>query len=194
MFAPINLKNRRIMKLLLKLSFFTFLLISTSSCTRQVELSSKEAYDILLKNYKNPCSKGLLFSFNSLDKNYDSFISDVSLAQDEGIVTVTKRFISGIGGGGRYEISMQPTREMKSEFFMGGNKYRVADGYIVEILGISHDNDINKATVRFSYKYQPNQIYKIRGRTRGKRKECSTETFEDEATFTLYDTGWKLDK
>lgn len=182
------------MKLIVKIFAFSILVLSNYSCSDYVELSSEEAFSILQDNFEQPCAKKLLLSFNSVDPNYDTYISNASLAQDEGIVKITERFISGIGGGGRYEISVEPTQEMKAEFLIGGNLYRVADGYIVEILGISQDKKSKKATVRFSYKYQPNQIYAMRGKIQGKREECSTETFEEEAAFTLFDTGWMLDK
>lgn len=189
----INIKYQRIMKSLFKFTLLTILLTITSSCSSQEKLSKEEAMNILKENFKEPCTKRFLFSFNSVDKNYDEYLSDAYLAQDEGMVTVSKKFISGIGGGGRYEIRLQPSQLMKSDFFKGGNQYKVADGYVVAILGISQDNNSNKAMVRFSYKFQPNQIYKLRGRVNGKREECPTQTYEEVAEFTLYDTGWQLD-
>ncbi|QMU63084.1 MAG: hypothetical protein GKR88_01540 [Flavobacteriaceae bacterium] len=182
------------MKQLLKLSFFTFLLISTHACKSQTKLSSEKAMTILTKNFKVSCSKRLLFSFNSYNKQYNTNMRNATSAEKNGLVTINKRFISGIGGGGRYEITLRPTEAMKSEYFVGNKKYRIADGVVTEILGISHDKNTNKATVRFSYKYRTNDLYYLRGKIHGKRVACSTETFEDEATFTLYDTGWRLDK
>ncbi len=161
-----------------------------SSCNSKVELSSEEAMTILTKEFKASCSKSLLTAFNSYDKKYNTFISNAESAEKNGLVTINRRFISGFGGGGRYEISLRPTQAMKSKYFVGREKYRIADGYVTEILGVSHDENTNKATVRFSYKYRTNDLYYLRGR----KEECSSETFEDEVTFTLFDTGWKLDK
>ncbi|MEP0264209.1 hypothetical protein [Dokdonia sp.] len=60
---------------------------------------------------------------------------------------------------------------------------------VKDIVGISVNQETKTAIVRFSYITETTPFQKIRF---SKRRGCEITQGEEEVTFVLYDTGWKI--
>ena len=91
----------------------------------------------------------------------------------------------------QYRLSInEPFRD---KFLINNKRYIIASSNIKKIQGILISENNSKATVRFTYTLEPNDLYPLKV-TNGSKVKCNFNEIEDELTFTKFDTGWKIEK
>lgn len=173
---------------------FAILLTCLVSCSDYVELTPERAMEVLTENFSETCEKVLVTATTDRNKKYKWIKGKADHLVSLDLIEINSKFYKGFGGGGHTKFYYKPTQKLQEEFGNGGKNYTVAESQVIEILGISQDEDAKTATVRFSYSLQPNVLYDFRGYINARRENCNMEVQEAEVAFILYDTGWQLKK
>lgn len=160
-------------------------------CGKSNKLDNEIALNILKSEYKESCLNEVddyIFS-NDRHISYKTWERYYSELESYGLVRLKrKKYRSGTSG-----IQLIPTNKAKQEYEVGPGfasfvaavlKFEVTD-----IVGISHQEDGNKAEVIFKGNLQQTPFYNVMT----KKKNCKIQYgVERKATFVKFDTGWRL--
>lgn len=159
------------------------------SCTDD-SLTNEQALNILQSEYKQHCTNPIKTSSYSNHQDFSKFSKIFKEAEKNGIASLETRNGKDIYGSYTH-LKIKVNKTLRDKYRQGNYKpkYIVASSEITEIQGISISEDKTKATVRFNYKFKPNELHPLMF-----NKGCDMNILEDEITFTKFDTGWKMDR
>ncbi|MDG5490601.1 hypothetical protein [Psychroserpens sp. SPM9] len=175
-----------------KLLFAFAIVLLTYSCSSQSKLDNATALKILQKDFKQSCKNDaddFISTFYD-GPNYYALESYFYNLEKQGLVTTKKiknRKKEVIGVRIRY------TKKAEAEYEAGPgySSFSVAMTKFIpkEIIGISYQEDGNKAIVQFKGDWVHTPFYNLQiGKTR-----CNEETGTSvRASFIRFDTGWQL--
>ncbi|WP_299223835.1 hypothetical protein [uncultured Psychroserpens sp.] len=163
-----------------------------TSCSSQNKLDKTTALKILKKDFKQSCKNDADdFISTSYDgPNYSALESYFYNLEKQGLVTTKKirnrkKEVTGV------RISHTKKAELEYEAGKGYSSFSVAMTKFVpkEIIGISYEEDGNKAIVQFKGDWVHTPFYNLQiGKTK-----CNEEKGTSvRASFIRFDTGWQL--
>ncbi|MCK8479064.1 hypothetical protein [Psychroserpens algicola] len=177
------------MKNLLLLLIIPLLAIS---CSSQNKLDNKTALKVLQQDFKQSCKNDIddFISTYYDGPNFSALEAYFNNLEKQGLVTTKKiknrkKEVTGI------RIRYTKKAEAKYEAGPGYSSFSAAATKFVpkEIIGISYEEDGNKAVVQFKGDWVHTPFYNLQiGKTR-----CKEETGTSvRASFIRFDTGWQL--
>lgn len=160
--------------------------------TKSNKLSTEVAMAILQKNFEKKCKQKLWIALDTHRNRFDDRqkLQDLEQIykklQQQGLLTIKDYgdfFQANFTNKG---LSKYGIRNIYKD------QVTVAQSEIVQIIGISQtDND---ATVRFSYRYVPSELYNMRRHFNYPKKDnCPNGIIEEKVKFKKYDTGWLIE-
>jgi len=171
---------------------FSFLIMLVS-CSSRVNLSNDEALTLLKENFKDDCVAYVWQETLSHSSNHKEILSAFRKLEKLGLVSIQKKQVQVRAGAYRVktvtEFNWKPTQKGKSDYKKIGFASIVSQAHIVEIIGISVNEEAKTATVRFKYENKPTVFHPIRMNT----SQCKKGIKEATVHFRLYDSGWNME-
>ncbi|GGI58470.1 hypothetical protein [Winogradskyella haliclonae] len=165
------------------------LLLSLVSCSSQVNLSNDEALAILKDNFKDDCVTIVQQRTLSHWTNHDEIMFGFQELEQSGLIKIEQKRVARGHFNTTTEFRWKPTAKAEAEYKKAGYAYLVSRANVLEIIGISLNEEAKTATVRFTYENKPTVFHLIRD----KKSKCPEGINEATANFTFYDTGWKME-
>jgi len=181
---------------------FTVIFTMTVFSCSSDKLTNDVAIKIIETNFYKDCEQKLNTITFSIRNDYKKVMESLKEAEKLGLVDIKQTTTRDIQGS-YINIKAIPTQKAISEYggkqenSMSGKRayFKVATVEVVEIIGISINKESNTATVRFTYKLNPTELYNIRwSKYHSQSPDCPKGNIEDEVTFIKYDTGWKMEQ
>jgi len=177
----------------MKKSLFALCTITLmSSCSTQSKLDNGTALKILQDNFHQFCKNDTKDYINSHydGSGFNAYESYFNELNEQGLVKLEKNTYKH---NGITSIKIRPTNKAKSEYEAGPgwSSFSVATTRLIpkEIVGISHQEDGNKAVVEFKADWEPTPFYNIQL----SRNRCSLEKGTVlRANLIRFDTGWQI--
>lgn len=177
----------------MKQYIFIITLIIIASCSPGVSLSNDEALSLLKEKYDGTGCYQYIEVVMNRDKN-NAYASEIINTyfdlQKQNLLDVKKSSIPGWNGRGtRYTVQIpQALREQ----YLSRDERQVLmyKNEILDILGISINQEAKTAVVKFSFRRTETPYRKLI--TRKKSNSCKPGNAEREMEFVFYDTGWQI--